>query len=175
MIKEVFLMERLPAADMDVKRYADSKGLITSTYNCAVKVWFNKKDGSSMSEEVRTTECVDRCAAMSGVVKRGPKPNDRQPPPPEFHTNANANTDDEEVPSAPGAQKRKYLKSPLAPTDSRYGINSEKATQSEINKMMEGKSTEEAIELLSPYISISPAQKKQLIESSGNEQAPNSD
>jgi hypothetical protein len=164
--KPVFLMERLPAADLEVKRHAESQGLITSTYNCAVSVLYKTDKGGVVSEQVLTKDDVERSARKSNVIKRNPPQTkfgtDQQHRNPTY---AAPRKDERSNDGGPRGDKRKFIpNSPIQMTDSRYGSKAVSATETDLLEIVSGKSAEESIKLLLPFISISPAQKKQLLE-----------
>ena len=53
-----FIKERLPKAQKEIKDYADEQGLITTTNNCDVKLFYKKDDGRFRSVVVNSVRAV---------------------------------------------------------------------------------------------------------------------
>ena len=58
----VYINERLPETDNNVRKHAYELGLSTSTYNCAVSVYVKNSEGMIRPVDVRSTEAVDNLA-----------------------------------------------------------------------------------------------------------------
>ena len=58
----IFVSERLPKHDLEVKRYATEKGLITATRNCQVRVFYKDENGARISFPVNNKSSVDSWA-----------------------------------------------------------------------------------------------------------------
>ena len=58
----IFVSERLPKHDLEVKRYATEKGLITTTRNCQVRVFYKDENGARISFPVNNKSSVDSWA-----------------------------------------------------------------------------------------------------------------
>ena len=67
----IFFKERLPPNDRDIKKYADSLGLITTTSNCQVKVYQKTEEGKFFTVNVNSTKAVDDICVRA--VKRHTK------------------------------------------------------------------------------------------------------
>ena len=50
---------RLPKHDLEVKRYATEKGLITTTRNCQVRIFYKDENGARISFPVNNKSSVD--------------------------------------------------------------------------------------------------------------------
>ena len=76
--KSIFIYERLPKHDLEIKQLADSKDMIVSTHNCQVAVLTKGVDGSTRYYNVNTKAQVENAEAWA--IKRTA----REPPRPFF-------------------------------------------------------------------------------------------
>ena len=57
--ENIYINERLPKEQLLIKKYANDKGLITTTYNCDVKLFLKDSSGATFSQKVTSTKMVD--------------------------------------------------------------------------------------------------------------------
>ena len=57
--ENIYINERLPKEQLLIKKYANDKGLITTTYNCDVKLFLKDSSGTTFSQKVTSTKMVD--------------------------------------------------------------------------------------------------------------------
>ena len=72
--KSLFINERLPKSDMEIKRKCDNMNLVTTTHNCQVKVFCQRPNGSffpQSSNSLAGVEQLDKIAAKNRSVKTG--------------------------------------------------------------------------------------------------------
>ena len=57
--ENIYINERLPKEQRLIKKYANDEGLITTTYNCDVKLFLKDSSGATFSQKVTSTKMVD--------------------------------------------------------------------------------------------------------------------
>ena len=57
--KGIFIEEKLPKVQKEIQEHANSQRLITSTFNCNVKVFKKEENGSYKGETVNNIQAVD--------------------------------------------------------------------------------------------------------------------
>ena len=57
--ENIYINERLPKEQLIIKKYAKDKGLITTTYNCDVKLFLKDSSEATFSQKVTSTKMVD--------------------------------------------------------------------------------------------------------------------
>ena len=67
----IFINERLPKHDVELKRHAESLGLVTTTRNCQVRIFHRAENGNVKTFPVNTVAGVNKWAATA--IKRKPK------------------------------------------------------------------------------------------------------
>ena len=75
--KGLFINERLPKSDMEMKRKCDNMNLITTTHNCQVKVFCQRPNGSFYSQSVNSLAGVEqlaKIAAKKQISQNRPRP-----------------------------------------------------------------------------------------------------
>ena len=63
--KSLFINERLPKSDMEIKRKCNNMNLITTTHNCQVKVFCQRPNGSFYSQSVNSLAGVEQLAKIA--------------------------------------------------------------------------------------------------------------
>ena len=75
--KRLFINERLPKSDMEIKRKCDNMNLITTTHNCQVKVFCQRPNGSFYFQSVNSLAGVQqlaKIAAKKQISQNRPRP-----------------------------------------------------------------------------------------------------
>ena len=67
----IFINERVPKHDVELKRHAESLGLVTTTRNCQVRIFHRAENGNVKTFPVNTVVDVNKWAATA--IKRKPK------------------------------------------------------------------------------------------------------
>ena len=57
--ENIYIKERLPKEQLLIEKYTSDKGLITTTYNCDVKLFLKDNGGALFSQKVTSTTMVD--------------------------------------------------------------------------------------------------------------------
>ena len=73
----IYINERLPKHDAEIRRYAESLGIVTTTRNCQVRIFHRAEDGTSQSFPVNSVSGVDQWAETA--VKRNSKNRNTKP------------------------------------------------------------------------------------------------
>ena len=69
--KALYVSERLSKSDLEIKQKCNELGLVTTTKNSAVKVFFKNPDGGLYSQEMNSVKAVEQLAGRA--IKKRPK------------------------------------------------------------------------------------------------------
>ena len=75
----ISMTERLPQVDLEVKQYAEQKNLLVFTNNCAVKLKMPNPQGGFYTQEVQSTNAVDRMINKGALPRINLRPQHSRP------------------------------------------------------------------------------------------------
>ena len=122
--KGIYIKERLPRVQKEIQAHADSLGLITTTYNCDVKVFKKDDNGFFKTVTVNSIKAVDdiqKCAILR-MKRKQKNPADDKPPKTPHQSSSSNPKRVRESPGDFGAEEKSLRLTEASPKTNTSGV-----------------------------------------------------
>ena len=79
-IRNLYIIERLPKFDVEIKKVCDERGIITTTRNCEVPNFAKDPKGDFYSQPINSVESIESLSEVAAKNQSSNKANSSTPP-----------------------------------------------------------------------------------------------